>query len=138
MNILFVCKANVGRSQIAAALFNKYSKRNKAKSAGTHVGEKEGQTIGENEKAKFVWTVMDEEGIDVRNNKRIQLTPEMVEEADKVVMIVDKKDWPDYLKESDKVIYWNLEDAKDTDYEFHVKTRDLIKKKIKKLLKEIE
>ncbi|HKZ34057.1 MAG TPA: low molecular weight phosphatase family protein [Candidatus Nanoarchaeia archaeon] len=138
MKVLFICRANVGRSQMAEALFNKYSKNHKAKSAGTHVEEKEGHTIGEKETANFVCEVMNEEGIDVRKNKRKQLTPKMVEEANKVVIITDKKDWPDYLKKSDKVIYWNLQDAKDTDYDFHIKTRDWIKKRVRKLLKEIE
>ena len=46
MKILFVCKGNVGRSQMATALFNKMSKI-KASSAGTNVKEDEGQKIKE-------------------------------------------------------------------------------------------
>jgi protein-tyrosine-phosphatase len=75
MNILFICKANVGRSQMASAFFSMLSKKNKSTSAGTQVGEKEGQIVGDNEKTKLLVKVMDEKGIDIRNFKRKQLTP---------------------------------------------------------------
>ena len=138
MKILFVCKGNIGRSQIAESLFNKYTKEHKTKSAGTHVGEKEDQTIKQYEKANLLCEVMDEEGINVRNNKRKQLTPKMVKEADKIIVITNKRDWPDYLRSNDEVIYWNLKDPKGTNYNFHVKIKNLVKKNIKKLLDELE
>ena len=138
MRVLFICKANVGRSQMAEALFNKYSKKNKAFSAGTDVGDKEGQTIGQNEKFKFVVDVMKEEEIDVSNNKRRQLTKEMVDDTDKVIIITKKDSLPHYLVDNDKVIFWDIPDAKDTSYEFHIKTREEIKKKVEKLVEELE
>ncbi|MBS3137791.1 hypothetical protein J4232_05125 [Candidatus Woesearchaeota archaeon] len=47
LNILFICKANVGRSQIAAAFFDALSKKNKAIGAGTNVGENAGKPLHE-------------------------------------------------------------------------------------------
>ncbi len=44
MEILFVCRANVGRSQMAAGLFNKYSKTHHADSVGFQVDGYYGQT----------------------------------------------------------------------------------------------
>lgn len=133
MKVLYVCRANIGRSQMAEA-FHKF-RGGKAESAGTQVNENEGQTIGENEKARYVWEVMDKEGINIRNYKRKQLTPQMVEEADKIVVITEKEGCPDYLKDSSKTIYWDMEDAKGTDYDFHIKTRNRIKSKVEELLK---
>jgi len=139
MNILFVCKANVGRSQMASAFFNKLSKKNKSTSAGTQVGEKEGQKIGDNEKTKLLIKVMNEEGIDLRNFKRNQLTPQMVDKADRVVVMAEKSECPEYLLKTNKVIFWKIEDVNGRydSYEYHIKTRDDIKKLVEKLVKEI-
>ena len=69
MNILFICKANAGRSQMANAFFNKLSKKNKSISAGALVNEKEGESLPE-----FVLKCMEEEGYDLSNEVRKQLT----------------------------------------------------------------
>lgn len=122
---------------MAEAFFNKYSQKHSATSAGTNVGEKDGQKIGQNEKARFVWRVMDEEGIDVRNYKRKQLTQELVQSADRVVVITEKQYCPDFLLQSPKTVYWDIPDAKGTDYQTHVKTREEIKKRTKALLEEL-
>ncbi len=46
MKVLFVCVANVGRSQMAEAFFNRLSDH-QATSTGSRVGHKEGQTLKE-------------------------------------------------------------------------------------------
>ena len=80
---------------------------------------------------------MDEEGMDVRDYKRTQLTPELVNWADKVFVITEKEFCPDYLLESHKSTYWHILDAKGTDYETHIKTRNEIKKRIEELVSKI-
>src|SRR3989338_10979201 len=60
MKILFICKSNVGRSQMAPAFFNKLSKKHKAVGAGTHVRENENQSLHE-----FVIQSMAESGYDL-------------------------------------------------------------------------
>ena len=135
MKILFVCRGNVGRSQMATAIFNKLSRKHHAFSAGTHVGEKEGQQIHD-----YVIEAMGEFGLDLLKNKRKQLNMEMVREADKVIILCEKRekrDFPEYLKNLRKVIYWQVEDGKGRDYEFHIKMRDQIKNLVEKLVKEI-
>ncbi|MEK6872858.1 MAG: hypothetical protein AABW90_02510 [Nanoarchaeota archaeon] len=132
--VLYICRANIGRSQIAEAYHNNYSHSSDAISAGTYVNEHDGEIIWENKNAKYVLEVMNEEGIDIINNKRKQLNPEMVNQSDKIVMIAKKEDCPIYLTKNPKVIYWDIEDAKGTDYNFHVKIRDQIKLKVKELL----
>ena len=136
--VLFVCKANVGRSQMAEAFYKKFNIKANANSAGTNVDNNEGQTIGNNPKAKHVLEVMKEEGINLINNKIKKLNQQMVKEADKIIVITKKENCPDYLKNSSRAIYWNIEDAKEKDYNFHIKIRDKIKKKVKKLIKDLE
>lgn len=132
MRVLFVCKANVGRSQMASAFFNRYSKKNHSLSAGTEVGGKEGLGLDES-----VVGCMKEEGLDLVNNKRKQLTEEMAEVADKIIVMTEEENWPFYLRDNPKVMVWEIEDAKGKDYAFHARIRDEIKEKVKKLIEEI-
>jgi len=144
MKYLFVCRANVGRSQIAEALFNKYSKKHHADSVGTIVdgyNGKTGQTLEEFAKTKphanNVMVVMNEEGIDVSKYKREQLTKDMLKKYDKIIVLLSSKECPDYLIKEPKTEFWEIEDAAGTDYEFHVLTRDRIKERILKLISKI-
>lgn len=130
MKILFVCKGNVGRSQMAPAFFNLLSKKHKSIGAGTHVAEKEGQPLHE-----FVIKCMAELGYDLSKNARKQLTLEMVKEADKIIVFDSKKqDWPDFLKNSKKVIIWEIEDPRGGDLDVHRKARDKIKEKVQEFV----
>ncbi len=124
---------------MAEAFFIKFSKKNEAISAGTQVFEKEGENIGKNEEAKLLIKIMNEEGINLSNNKVKQITPEMVKQADKIIVMAEKSECPDYLLKSKKVVFWNIEDVKGRydSYDYHIKTRDKIKEKVKKLVKEL-
>lgn len=135
MNIFFICKANVGRSQIAETFFNSMSKKHHAFSAGTHVAGNDGQALTEFDS---VIKSMTDAGYDLSKNTRKQLNLEMVKKADKIVVITDKDDLPDYLKDSPKLIFWKVDDAKDKSYEFHIKIRDQIKNLVENLVKEID
>ena len=128
MKIVFVCKANHGRSQLAEALFNNLSKgKHTAISAGTKIiregVNREGQAILD----PNVITVMKEVGIDVSENVRNQFTPEMLKEADKVVVMAEPENTPLYLSESEKAIFWNVPDTYNQNVEFVRSVRDKIK-----------
>jgi len=133
MKVLFICKGNVARSQMAPVFFNKLSKKHTAMKAGTQVNEHDGETLH-----PFVIKCMAELSYDLSNETRIQLTEEMVEEADKIIAICKKEVCPDYLLESDKVEFWDIPDAVHKDYDFHVKIRDEILERVKKLVEELE
>jgi arsenate reductase (thioredoxin) len=129
MKVLFICKGNVGRSQIAEALFKKkFGDTHEAVSAGTALSGPE-QPIGElMPNIKEVLDVMNEEGIDVSLYVRNQMTEKMVEDADKIVAIVeDEVALPPYLADSPKLIRWNVEDPKGKDLETTRRIKDQIK-----------
>ena len=131
MKILFICKANVGRSQIAEAFFNRLSKQNKAISAGTHIRDHKGELLHE-----FVIQCMSEFDYDLSKNTRKQLTPQIAKEADKIVVMTEKENLPSYIDMS-KVVFWEIDDAKDKSLEFHHQIRDQIKKFVEQLVKDI-
>jgi protein-tyrosine-phosphatase len=133
MKVLFICRANVGRSQMATAFFNKLSTKHRAVGAGTHVGDNEGLPLQE-----LVIRCMAELGYDLSKETRKQLTREIAHEADRIIVMNEKADLPPYLSDSPKVIFWDVEDAKGTSYDFHVKIRDQIKGLVEKLVQEID
>lgn len=130
MKVLFVCKGNVGRSQMANAFFNKMSK-NHSTCAGTNVGEHEGEKLHES-----VINIMAEEGYDLSKNERKQLTPEMSEKADKIIVMTEKENLPEYVNMK-KVVLWNVQNPKDKPLDFHRKTRNQIKRLVEKLIKSV-
>lgn len=135
MNILFVCRGNVARSQMGEVLLRKYAKdKHEILSCGTKLGSPELTVIKElGALVDNMIAVMKEEGIDISNNIRTQLTPEMVDWADKIFMITDADDpIPDYLKDSAKTTHWELPNPKGQSLEFYRDVRDKIKQLIMK------
>ena len=97
MTILFVCVHNAGRSQMAEGFFNRLAEgRARAISAGTDPADTIDPTVAE---------AMREVGIDISDQRPKALTPEMIEQADKVVtmgcgvegicpaIFMDAEDW---------------------------------------------
>ncbi len=115
MNVIFVCHANIGRSQVAEALFNLRS-RHKATSAGVGVVENMLQLnvvsiiLKDAAPAPHAIRFMMEKGLDVSENLRDQMTPEMVEAADLVVAILDPDQKVEYLTQAKNVEFWDLQD----------------------------
>lgn len=136
MKILFVCRGNVGRSQIAEGLFNKMAAErgvaHNATSAGTKLSGPEQPLYELGDAIEHVVTVMKEEGVDISRCTRNQVTKEMVDEADRVVLVVDENDpIPEYLTDNPKVTRWDVLDPKGQSLEFTREVRDQIKGHIK-------
>lgn len=118
---------------MAEAFFEKYAKSGIARSAGYSPGYWVGRNL---DMTKYVKVCMDEDGIDVRKKISKRIEPERVEWADKVIVFDSKReDWPDFLRESDKVEVWEVDDPRHGDLETHRKTRDEIKEKMLNFLK---
>ena len=67
--VLFICKGNWFRSQMAAAIYNKLTNSSDADSAGTYAGspdEPEGQIISDLFKTPDFFEIMEKNGMSVR------------------------------------------------------------------------
>ncbi len=137
MEVLFVCRGNVGRSQMAEAFFNSRISKHKAISAGTNSLNLEGGISYAGDKigdiSSNIVRCMKDEGIDISTQISKQLCKYTTNSVDLVVWITDRESVPDYLKNK-KMIYWDVEDAAGTSYEHHCFVRDKIKTLVDKLL----
>ncbi|MEI8269942.1 MAG: low molecular weight phosphatase family protein [bacterium] len=129
MKTLFVCNANVSRSQVAAVLYKKYSGM-ESDSAGTNVSpEREGAVIPPDASVAF----MANEGLDISKNTRKGITPEMVEKFDKIIVMADKN-VPDYLQNNEKVEFWDIQDTRNESDDVYKRVISEIKQKIIELM----
>ena len=115
MKVLFICYANVGRSQVAHAYFEKLSKH-ECQSAGIAVNERltamklASKKLKDNPNQSSVRYIRKELGRDIGEKEKQQLIPEMITTADLVVVIAEKERWPSYLQECNKVLFWDIQD----------------------------
>jgi protein-tyrosine-phosphatase len=115
IKVLFVCYANVGRSQVAHAYFEKLSEHD-CESAGIAVNERlaamklTSRKLKDNPNQSSVRYIRRELGKDIGEKEKQQLIPEMITTADLVVVIAEKGRWPSYLQECNKVLFWNIQD----------------------------
>ncbi|MAH03718.1 hypothetical protein CMI39_02945 [Candidatus Pacearchaeota archaeon] len=127
MEILFLCKSNVTRSQMAEAFFNKLSKKHKAKSAAL--------AYNINYIDKRVLRAMREIDFDISNKKPKKVTKEMIDHADQVIIM--SHDLEQLYNWDKKPVIWNVEDVFEENgqipYEQFTNRRDRIKKKVEKL-----
>lgn len=130
--ILFVCRGNVGRSQMAEALMKKYS-RVEAASAGTKVPQegpgKEGKQLKDIPVAEHVIRCLrEEENIDVSEYRNKSLHPDMVEDADRIIVMAEQETVPAYLINNDKTEFWHIGDPLGKSYSDYRLTKEQIKK----------
>ncbi|NWF77952.1 MAG: arsenate reductase ArsC [Chloroflexi bacterium] len=129
--ILFVCVHNSGRSQMAEAFLNHLAKgKAQAYSAGTQPADKVNPVVIE---------AMREVGIDISKNRPKVLTIDMVEKAGKMITMgcgaeAEALCPASFIETED----WALEDPKGKTLEQVRKIRDEIKKRVTKLLNELE
>jgi protein-tyrosine-phosphatase len=132
MEVLFICEGNMTRSQMAEAFYNMQTQSHDAISAGTiatgmeHIGSRAAE-------------VMSEIGIATDEQHSKQLTPEMVDKAD-VVILFPANETPDYVKSSPKTRFWDVSDPHYYHSEgmpFVQRVRDEIRDKVETLVEEI-
>ncbi|MFH1247104.1 MAG: hypothetical protein V1644_01865 [Candidatus Micrarchaeota archaeon] len=137
MNVLFVCKSNFGRSQIAETIFNLLSKEHKATSAGTEKGRVTGHKLKDFPEHSNLFVCTAEIGLNIMENVVKLLTPEMIRDAGKIIVMAERETWPDYLKKSKKVVFWEIEDMCGQSLDKSRKLRDQIKRLVEGLVKEM-
>lgn len=116
MKTLFVCQANVARSQVAMELFRQMGRE--ADSAGTKV-DAPGATLAERPSAKNVLQIMREEhGVDMINNVRTQITQDIAQPYDQIVVMAEHETIPEWLLNDPRAIFWKIDDPKGQDMAF--------------------
>jgi protein-tyrosine-phosphatase len=136
MKVLFVCRGNVARSQLAEAIYNKLTNSNDAGSAGTHV-ENPGETLIGRKKRVGVSNavdVMKDHGLLSHSQAQTQLTKSMLDDYDLVISMSGKRYTPSWLKDSPKYRYWKITDPKARGYDITNRTRQQIEAKIREVL----
>ena len=126
--VLFVCKSNAGRSQMAEAFFNSISRSGHADSAGANVAAERRQGAPVDSR---VVGVMAETGINLKGRVRKQVTPAMLEGADRVVVLMEHSEAtlyvPEYVHASKKTEFWSIPDFADSDHAGFVAAREKIR-----------
>jgi len=113
MYVLYVCNANVGRSQVAQVYFNQLSSH-ESSGAGMAVDEIKARLhllsnkIPDVPVQRPVDYIRWEFDVDISERERRQLTPQMMDEAELVEIINEKDMWPDCVNERDKVVFWDI------------------------------
>ena len=125
---------------MAQAIFNKLAGgKHGAFSAGTKVNpQREGQKLKDKISADDpVLVALREIGIDASEQTRHNLTLEDLEKANVAVVMAEPETLPDFLKESEKTIYWDVRDTDGLPLEDVRKTRDRLATLITELLEKI-
>ena len=142
--VLFVCNANVVRSQMAQAFYNHFTKTQNADSAGVNaekyptakiptVADFDAHLVAKNLDPLAVIDLMREKGIEVGASQRTQLTKDMLSDYDLVVNIANRNQTPDWLK-GDNVVWWKIEDPHAESRELAKLACDEVEKRVKKLI----
>jgi protein-tyrosine-phosphatase len=116
--VLFICKGNWFRSQIAVAIYNTLTNSDQAESAGTYVGapdEPEGQKLSSLFASDDFFCVMEEHGMYIRNNTTKRLREEVLASYDIVVAMVEEPFIPEFLKKDKTIIWWEVENPEFVD-----------------------
>jgi len=126
--VLFVCLHNAGRSQISRALFTRAAgDRHEAQSAGTTPGERVHPEVVD---------VMDDLGIDLRQETPKRLTDELARWAD-VVVTMGCGDACPYIP-GKRYLDWELDDPKGRPLDEVRATRDEIARRVDALIAELD
>ena len=135
--ILFICAANVWRSQMAEWYYNAFTNSKLGSSAAIVEDKREKYNY---KPSQLIQDVMLENGIDISEQRIKLLTPDLYKEADKIVLLLDvdnmKSEFKihnqspiDFLCENynDKLIIYPISDPYDADKDFNIFTRNLIR-----------
>lgn len=132
--VLFLCVHNTFRSQIAEAYFNKFAAEKGIKWQAKSAGFLEADKI--NEKAIVL---MKEEGIDISDKKPKLVTDQMIDSADKIIVVCkecEEQGLCVVLPENKNIEYWRLDNPAEMEMDKAREIRNKIKEKILNLIYE--
>ncbi len=130
---LFICEGNVGRSQMAEGFYNHFAKGNFATSAGVNdYGQKYNFKPRED-----IIQVMKEKGIDISEQKIKQVTEEMLQGIEMIVVLCNPDIIPEFLIASGiNIVFKNVDDPYESTIEGVRQIRDEIEQIVLDLLSE--
>ncbi len=114
------------------AYYNHFMKSSDASSAGTL----DFTPLKYPHPTEEVVQVMKEDGIDISQKIVKFITKEMVDSADKIFVMCKKEECPEFLLNSNKITFWDIDDPYDTSIETHRRIRDEIKERVERLVRE--
>jgi arsenate reductase len=130
--VLFVCKANRGRSVMSRALFEHAAGgRHRAISAGS-------EAVHDGGPHPVVVAAMGELGIDVASQRPQRLTPALAAQADAVITMGCGDACPVVPGKKQLRLDWDLPDPKDRPLEEVRATRDDIVERVRALLADLD
>lgn len=133
MKVLFLCQANVGRSQAAMELYRQ--KDGVASSAGTKV-DMPGTTLAERPGAVNIIQVMKEDhDIDMTHNVRTQVTEDVAKDYDRIIVMAEKDTVPEWLFQDKRSVFWTINDPKGQDIPTTRRIVNEIKQKVDELVR---
>lgn len=138
--ILFVCRGNIGRSQMAEMFAREILGDKFLISSCGIVAQNQGLKICEipNDAVCLDIQAMKELNLDMSQNVVTKITSEIVASADKIVVMVEKSTWPDCLNEKYNLEHWQIENPKNCSFDKICKIRDEIQSKVFELANEMK
>lgn len=122
MKVLFICRANIGRSQAAMELYR--LRGGQADSAGTRV-DVPGQSLNDRPGAATIVNVMrNEYAVDMSRNVRTQLTLDLAANYDRLIVMAEHETIPKWLLTMPTAEFWQVDDPKQQD---EITTRDIVR-----------
>jgi len=130
--VLFVCSANVGRSQMAEGYYNALTGGKSAISAGID----DFREKYKGKPAPEIVAAMQADGVDISKQKVKQLTRDMLAQAKKIVVLCQKDECPDFLLIHEKVEFVTISDPYEKGKKEVASIRDSVKKIAQNLAKQ--
>lgn len=130
--VLFICKYNNGRSQVAEAFFNNLTNKHRAISAA-------GSSVGKGINALDIKLMKERFDIDLSGQFPKYPTNDLLKSADKIVIVCDPEDCILIPKSYvDKAEHWYIPELDGRSVEEKVKIMEDIKQKVKELISDLD
>lgn len=136
-SVLFICKGNWFRSQMAAALYDQLTGVAASDSAGTYAGapdEPEGQRIGDLFPTPEFFELMEARGMQIRDRRTRRFRPEMLDRFDLIVCMAEDPYVPDVLRRHPGVIWWDVPNPRHLDAQIAQEIFDLVQAHVRTLI----
>jgi arsenate reductase len=137
MRILFICQGNVNRSQMAGGFMRALMPEVDVETAGISVPDRREDELVSNVSTQAI-NAMRELGIDTSMERMHRLTPAMVNEADRAILVGTTFGFPvpEYLIYAPQFEAWHIPDPASA-FISHRRVRDRIKRRVETLAAEL-